>query len=49
MHYILSIAQNMLTRSFLGAQLMEEGFAGVGSADIAGAVNQLRDREITPL
>lgn len=42
------IAQDRLTRSFLGAQLKEEGFEVTGSATITGAILQLRELGIRP-
>jgi len=46
--YIFIISNYSLTRSLLGAQFREEGFAVTGSASLAAAVAQLSGLQIVP-
>jgi len=48
MGYILIIAQDRLTRAYIGAQLQEEGFEVIGASDLAGAISHIREEGTPP-
>ena len=48
MYNVILIAKETLTRSLIGAQLMEEGFEVTGAASIAEAAAQVNTQGISP-